>query len=108
MRGALFVNNNPPRTISWFWYLQLTEMYFCAGRARRSTASNGCDQLGECLLLVDQTTSRTLSLITSLMMSQRYFSPRTSASPNFIAWSMVILPGRGGSLGSTTAWTTAG
>ena len=42
------------------------------------------------------------------MTFQRFFSPCASASAKCIACSIVMLPGIGGSLGSTTASTTAG
>src|SRR5256714_10669530 len=54
-----------------------------------------------------QITSRILSFTTVLMIFQRSFSPRKSASANFKDCFIVMLPGRGGSFGSTTASTTA-
>src|SRR6185312_8362937 len=56
----------------------------------------------------DQTTSRTLSFNTVFRIAQPSFWPRRSASLNLRNWSVLTLPGIGGSLGSTTACTTAG
>ena len=61
-----------------------------------------------CLMQSAQMTSRTLSFSTVLMIFQRSFSPLASASANLNACSEVILPGSGGSLGSTTACTRPG
>ena len=53
-------------------------------------------------------TSLTLSPSTDLMIFQLSFWPRASDSANLNACSELAFPGSGGSLGSTTAWITAG
>jgi hypothetical protein len=56
----------------------------------------------------DQIISRTKSLAAVVAILMRLGSPRTSDSANLVAWSRVILGGRGGSFASTSASTTTG
>ena len=91
----------PTSRSDWNWSLALLndvgKIFWWRVRVVRDAASVGAR------ISLPYTTSRMVFSTTVLIISQPSFCPRVSAFANCQACSVVILPGSGGSLGSTTA-----